>query len=165
MLNWHLCPVGNLGFCKPYLLVITNFPTLYLGWASAQWGPHPQDWGHWPIWHGKWAGGSGTEFCIELTTDNETCLRLLDIRHWDLTESWQKLLNFIIQVLRQCGNRVKLVITRGPPEETAIVPMVLPTVTEQQVRQDNRVGGWVGGGEGWRWGGFIRFVSLKGYIY
>uniref|UniRef100_A0A8C7G9Z9 Multiple PDZ domain protein n=1 Tax=Oncorhynchus kisutch TaxID=8019 RepID=A0A8C7G9Z9_ONCKI len=43
----------------------------------------------------------------------------------------------VAQVLRQCGNRVKLVITRGPPEETAIVPMVLPTVTEQQVRQDN----------------------------
>uniref|UniRef100_A0A4W5NRC4 Multiple PDZ domain crumbs cell polarity complex component n=1 Tax=Hucho hucho TaxID=62062 RepID=A0A4W5NRC4_9TELE len=44
----------------------------------------------------------------------------------------------VAQVLRQCGNRVKLVITRGPPEETAIVPMVLPTVTEQQVRQDNQ---------------------------
>ncbi|XP_064881537.1 multiple PDZ domain protein-like isoform X4 [Oncorhynchus nerka] len=38
----------------------------------------------------------------------------------------------VAQVLRQCGNRVKLVITRGPPEETAIVPMVLPTVREQQ---------------------------------
>ncbi|XP_035609055.1 multiple PDZ domain protein isoform X4 [Oncorhynchus keta] len=38
----------------------------------------------------------------------------------------------VAQVLRQCGNRVKLVITRGPPEENAIVPMVLPTVTEQQ---------------------------------
>uniref|UniRef100_A0A8C8GGG3 Multiple PDZ domain crumbs cell polarity complex component n=1 Tax=Oncorhynchus tshawytscha TaxID=74940 RepID=A0A8C8GGG3_ONCTS len=38
----------------------------------------------------------------------------------------------VAKVLRQCGNRVKLVITRGPPEETAIVPMVLPTVTEQQ---------------------------------
>uniref|UniRef100_A0A8C7GC35 Multiple PDZ domain crumbs cell polarity complex component n=1 Tax=Oncorhynchus kisutch TaxID=8019 RepID=A0A8C7GC35_ONCKI len=50
----------------------------------------------------------------------------------------------VAQVLRQCGNRVKLVITRGPPEETAIVPMVLPTVTEQQVRQDN---GWLGGWE------------------
>uniref|UniRef100_A0A674BU87 Multiple PDZ domain crumbs cell polarity complex component n=1 Tax=Salmo trutta TaxID=8032 RepID=A0A674BU87_SALTR len=35
----------------------------------------------------------------------------------------------VAQVLRQCGNRVKLVITRGPPEETAIVPMVLPTLT------------------------------------
>uniref|UniRef100_A0A8C7HNP6 Multiple PDZ domain crumbs cell polarity complex component n=1 Tax=Oncorhynchus kisutch TaxID=8019 RepID=A0A8C7HNP6_ONCKI len=40
----------------------------------------------------------------------------------------------VAQVLRQCGNRVKLVITRGPPEETSIVPMALPTVTEQQVR-------------------------------
>ncbi|XP_029615969.1 multiple PDZ domain protein isoform X8 [Salmo trutta] len=38
----------------------------------------------------------------------------------------------VAQVLRQCGNRVKLVITRGPPEETSTVPMVLPTVTEQQ---------------------------------
>uniref|UniRef100_A0A8C8HT14 Multiple PDZ domain crumbs cell polarity complex component n=1 Tax=Oncorhynchus tshawytscha TaxID=74940 RepID=A0A8C8HT14_ONCTS len=28
----------------------------------------------------------------------------------------------VAQVLRQCGNRVKLVITRGPPEETSIVP-------------------------------------------
>uniref|UniRef100_A0A674F504 Multiple PDZ domain crumbs cell polarity complex component n=1 Tax=Salmo trutta TaxID=8032 RepID=A0A674F504_SALTR len=31
----------------------------------------------------------------------------------------------VAQVLRQCGNRVKLVITRGPPEETSTVPMVL----------------------------------------
>ncbi|XP_036813913.1 multiple PDZ domain protein isoform X8 [Oncorhynchus mykiss] len=38
----------------------------------------------------------------------------------------------VAQVLRQCGNRVKLVITRGPPEETSVVPMALPTVTEQQ---------------------------------
>ncbi|XP_014062412.1 multiple PDZ domain protein isoform X7 [Salmo salar] len=38
----------------------------------------------------------------------------------------------VAQVLRQCGNRVKLVITRGPPEETSTVPMALPTVTEQQ---------------------------------
>uniref|UniRef100_A0A8C8M6K6 Multiple PDZ domain crumbs cell polarity complex component n=1 Tax=Oncorhynchus tshawytscha TaxID=74940 RepID=A0A8C8M6K6_ONCTS len=38
----------------------------------------------------------------------------------------------VAQVLRQCGNRVKLVITRGPPEETSIVPKALPTVTEQQ---------------------------------
>uniref|UniRef100_A0A8C7HZX3 Multiple PDZ domain crumbs cell polarity complex component n=1 Tax=Oncorhynchus kisutch TaxID=8019 RepID=A0A8C7HZX3_ONCKI len=30
----------------------------------------------------------------------------------------------VAQVLRQCGNRVKLVITRGPPEETSIVPML-----------------------------------------
>uniref|UniRef100_A0A8C7I1K5 Multiple PDZ domain crumbs cell polarity complex component n=1 Tax=Oncorhynchus kisutch TaxID=8019 RepID=A0A8C7I1K5_ONCKI len=42
----------------------------------------------------------------------------------------------VAQVLRQCGNRVKLVITRGPPEETSIVPMALPTVTEQQVRHE-----------------------------
>uniref|UniRef100_A0A8C7UVP2 Multiple PDZ domain crumbs cell polarity complex component n=1 Tax=Oncorhynchus mykiss TaxID=8022 RepID=A0A8C7UVP2_ONCMY len=42
----------------------------------------------------------------------------------------------VAQVLRQCGNRVKLVITRGPPEETSVVPMALPTVTEQQVRHE-----------------------------
>uniref|UniRef100_A0A8C7UV70 Multiple PDZ domain crumbs cell polarity complex component n=1 Tax=Oncorhynchus mykiss TaxID=8022 RepID=A0A8C7UV70_ONCMY len=30
----------------------------------------------------------------------------------------------VAQVLRQCGNRVKLVITRGPPEETSVVPML-----------------------------------------
>ncbi|XP_041636091.1 multiple PDZ domain protein isoform X4 [Cheilinus undulatus] len=42
----------------------------------------------------------------------------------------------VAQVLRQCGNRVKLVVTRGPVEETpsvsAVMPVVLPTVTEQQ---------------------------------
>ncbi|KAK6323203.1 hypothetical protein J4Q44_G00055420 [Coregonus suidteri] len=38
----------------------------------------------------------------------------------------------VAQVLRQCGNRVKLVITRGSPEETSTVTMALPTVTEQQ---------------------------------
>lgn len=42
----------------------------------------------------------------------------------------------VAQVLRQCGNRVKLVVTRGPAEETpsAVMPVVLPTVNEQQVR-------------------------------
>uniref|UniRef100_A0A3Q2ZXF4 Multiple PDZ domain crumbs cell polarity complex component n=1 Tax=Kryptolebias marmoratus TaxID=37003 RepID=A0A3Q2ZXF4_KRYMA len=41
----------------------------------------------------------------------------------------------VAQVLRQCGNRVKLVVTRGPAEETpsAVMSVVLPTVTEQQV--------------------------------
>ncbi|KAI3376455.1 hypothetical protein L3Q82_016917 [Scortum barcoo] len=42
----------------------------------------------------------------------------------------------VAQVLRQCGNRVKLVVTRGPVDEnpsvSAIMPVVLPTVTEQQ---------------------------------
>lgn len=42
----------------------------------------------------------------------------------------------VAQVLRQCGNRVKLVVTRGPVDEnpsvSAIMPVVLPTVNEQQ---------------------------------
>ncbi|KAM4536533.1 multiple PDZ domain protein isoform 6-T6 [Odontesthes bonariensis] len=40
----------------------------------------------------------------------------------------------VAQVLRQCGNRVKLVVTRGPVEETpsAVMSVQLPTVTEQQ---------------------------------
>ncbi|XP_067379716.1 multiple PDZ domain protein isoform X2 [Channa argus] len=42
----------------------------------------------------------------------------------------------VAQVLRQCGNRVKLVVTRGPVEEnpslSAVMPVVLPTVDEQQ---------------------------------
>ncbi|CAN9509544.1 unnamed protein product [Ophioblennius macclurei] len=40
----------------------------------------------------------------------------------------------VAQVLRQCGNRVKLVVTRGPSEEnpSAVMPVVLPTVSEQQ---------------------------------
>lgn len=43
----------------------------------------------------------------------------------------------VAQVLRQCGNRVKLVVTRGPVEETpsAVMSVVLPTVAEQQVNQ------------------------------
>ncbi|KAM6949617.1 multiple PDZ domain protein [Aplochiton taeniatus] len=36
----------------------------------------------------------------------------------------------VAQVLRQCGNRVTLVVTRGPAEET--LPATLPTVGEQQ---------------------------------
>lgn len=44
----------------------------------------------------------------------------------------------VAQVLRQCGNKVKLVVTRGPVDETpsvsAIMPVVLPTVNEHQVR-------------------------------
>ncbi|XP_030578367.1 multiple PDZ domain protein [Archocentrus centrarchus] len=41
----------------------------------------------------------------------------------------------VAQVLRQCGNRVKLVVTRGPVEEApsaSVMPVVLPTVNEQQ---------------------------------
>ncbi|XP_044039683.1 multiple PDZ domain protein-like isoform X4 [Siniperca chuatsi] len=42
----------------------------------------------------------------------------------------------VAQVLRQCGNRVKLVVTRGPVDEnpsvSAIMPVMLPTVNEQQ---------------------------------
>ncbi|XP_056431250.1 multiple PDZ domain protein isoform X8 [Gadus chalcogrammus] len=40
----------------------------------------------------------------------------------------------VAQVLRQCGNRVRLVVTRGPAEEggPAAAPVSLPTVTEQQ---------------------------------
>lgn len=44
----------------------------------------------------------------------------------------------VAQVLRQCGNRVKLVVTRGPVDEnpsvSAVMPVVLPTVNEQQVK-------------------------------
>ncbi|KAL0970305.1 hypothetical protein UPYG_G00240130 [Umbra pygmaea] len=38
----------------------------------------------------------------------------------------------VAQVLRQCGNRVKLVITRGPAAEDTSIPVALPTVTEHQ---------------------------------
>lgn len=45
----------------------------------------------------------------------------------------------VAQVLRQCGNRVKLVVTRGPVDESpsisAVMPVVLPTVNEQQVKR------------------------------
>lgn len=45
----------------------------------------------------------------------------------------------VAQVLRQCGNRVKLVVTRGPADESpaasAVMPVALPTVSEQQVGQ------------------------------
>lgn len=41
----------------------------------------------------------------------------------------------VAQVLRQCGNRVKLMVTRGPVDESpsisAVMPVVLPTVNEQ----------------------------------
>ncbi|TKS92812.1 Multiple PDZ domain protein [Collichthys lucidus] len=46
----------------------------------------------------------------------------------------------VAQVLRQCGNRVKLVVTRGPVDEnpsvSAMMPVALPTVNEQQDYED-----------------------------
>ncbi|XP_078792261.1 multiple PDZ domain protein isoform X1 [Oryzias latipes] len=44
----------------------------------------------------------------------------------------------VAQVLRQCGNRVKLVVTRAPVEETpsAVMSVVLPTVSEQQADEE-----------------------------
>uniref|UniRef100_A0AAY4AKB3 Multiple PDZ domain crumbs cell polarity complex component n=1 Tax=Denticeps clupeoides TaxID=299321 RepID=A0AAY4AKB3_9TELE len=39
----------------------------------------------------------------------------------------------VAQVLRQCGNHVKLVITRGNLDEASVTPVVLPTVSEQQM--------------------------------
>ncbi|XP_059210532.1 multiple PDZ domain protein [Centropristis striata] len=46
----------------------------------------------------------------------------------------------VAQVLRQCGNRVKLVVTRGPVEESpsvsAVMPVVLPTVNEQGYEEE-----------------------------
>ncbi|CAL8327359.1 unnamed protein product [Lota lota] len=44
----------------------------------------------------------------------------------------------VAQVLRQCGNRVRLVVTRGPADEGAPAPppVLLPTVTEQQGSED-----------------------------
>ncbi|XP_070849423.1 multiple PDZ domain protein [Chaetodon trifascialis] len=49
----------------------------------------------------------------------------------------------VAQVLRQCGNRVKLVVTRGPVDEnpsvSAVMPVVLPTVSEQQDYEEEEV--------------------------
>ncbi|XP_023201905.1 multiple PDZ domain protein isoform X3 [Xiphophorus maculatus] len=47
----------------------------------------------------------------------------------------------VAQVLRLCGNRVKLVVTRGPVEETpsAVMSVVLPTVTEQQGSEEEEI--------------------------
>ncbi|XP_058240794.1 multiple PDZ domain protein isoform X3 [Hemibagrus wyckioides] len=38
----------------------------------------------------------------------------------------------VAQVLRQCGNRIKLLITRATVDNASPVPVALPTVTEQQ---------------------------------
>uniref|UniRef100_A0AAY4AM46 Multiple PDZ domain crumbs cell polarity complex component n=1 Tax=Denticeps clupeoides TaxID=299321 RepID=A0AAY4AM46_9TELE len=43
----------------------------------------------------------------------------------------------VAQVLRQCGNHVKLVITRGNLDEASVTPVVLPTVSEQQVTKED----------------------------
>ncbi|XP_068443391.1 multiple PDZ domain protein isoform X4 [Clinocottus analis] len=46
----------------------------------------------------------------------------------------------VAQVLRQCGNTVKLVVTRGPVDEnpslSAVMPVVLPTVNEQGYEEE-----------------------------
>ncbi|XP_075999928.1 multiple PDZ domain protein isoform X2 [Genypterus blacodes] len=50
----------------------------------------------------------------------------------------------VAQVLRQCGNRVKLVVTRGNVEEnpsvTSAMPVALPTVTEQGYEEEETEG-------------------------
>uniref|UniRef100_A0A8C2Q255 Multiple PDZ domain crumbs cell polarity complex component n=1 Tax=Cyprinus carpio TaxID=7962 RepID=A0A8C2Q255_CYPCA len=40
----------------------------------------------------------------------------------------------VAQVLKQCGNRVRLLISRGTPDDATPAPVTLPTVTEQQVQ-------------------------------
>ncbi|XP_049328133.1 multiple PDZ domain protein isoform X3 [Astyanax mexicanus] len=42
----------------------------------------------------------------------------------------------VAQVLRQCGNRVKLVISRATVDDTSTLPSTLPTVTEQQGHEE-----------------------------
>lgn len=43
----------------------------------------------------------------------------------------------VAQVLRQCGNRIKLLITRATVDNASPAPVALPTVTEQQVNLKN----------------------------
>ncbi|XP_036406688.1 multiple PDZ domain protein-like isoform X9 [Megalops cyprinoides] len=45
----------------------------------------------------------------------------------------------VAQVLRQCGNRVKLVITRGSLDDSSAHPVLLPTVAEQQGYEEEDV--------------------------
>uniref|UniRef100_A0A8C1V7C5 Multiple PDZ domain crumbs cell polarity complex component n=1 Tax=Cyprinus carpio TaxID=7962 RepID=A0A8C1V7C5_CYPCA len=40
----------------------------------------------------------------------------------------------VAQVLKQCGNRVRLLISRGTADDAPPTPVTLPTVTEQQVQ-------------------------------
>ncbi|XP_053086760.1 multiple PDZ domain protein isoform X2 [Pangasianodon hypophthalmus] len=42
----------------------------------------------------------------------------------------------VAQVLRQCGNRVKLLITRATVDDASPAPVALPTVTEQQDHEE-----------------------------
>uniref|UniRef100_A0A8C1RR11 Multiple PDZ domain crumbs cell polarity complex component n=1 Tax=Cyprinus carpio TaxID=7962 RepID=A0A8C1RR11_CYPCA len=42
----------------------------------------------------------------------------------------------VAQVLKQCGNRVRLLISRGTADDATPAPVTLPTVTEQQQEQD-----------------------------
>ncbi|KAL6466625.1 hypothetical protein MHYP_G00244290 [Metynnis hypsauchen] len=42
----------------------------------------------------------------------------------------------VAQVLRQCGNRVKLVISRATVDDSPSLPVVLPTVTEQGLEEE-----------------------------
>ncbi|XP_072526790.1 multiple PDZ domain protein isoform X3 [Salminus brasiliensis] len=46
----------------------------------------------------------------------------------------------VAQVLRQCGNRVKLVISRATVDDTPSLPTTLPTVTEQQGHEEEEPG-------------------------
>ncbi|KAF7666688.1 hypothetical protein LDENG_00096410 [Lucifuga dentata] len=52
----------------------------------------------------------------------------------------------VAQVLRQCGNRIKLVVTRGPVDEnpsvTAAMHTALPTVNEQQGYEEEETEGF-----------------------
>lgn len=41
----------------------------------------------------------------------------------------------VAQVLKQCGNRVRLLISRGTADDAPPAPVSLPTVTEQQVQR------------------------------
>ncbi|XP_053715375.1 multiple PDZ domain protein isoform X2 [Synchiropus splendidus] len=47
----------------------------------------------------------------------------------------------VAQVLRQCGNRVRLIVTRGPVDESpavpAVMPVLLPTVNEQNFEEEH----------------------------
>ncbi|XP_050970411.1 multiple PDZ domain protein isoform X3 [Labeo rohita] len=46
----------------------------------------------------------------------------------------------VAQVLKQCGNRVRLLISRGTADDAPPAPVVLPTVTEQQGFEEEEQG-------------------------
>ncbi|MCJ8749016.1 hypothetical protein PDJAM_G00171360 [Pangasius djambal] len=48
----------------------------------------------------------------------------------------------VAQVLRQCGNRVKLLITRATVDDASPAPVALPTVTEQQDHEEEEQDGF-----------------------